>query len=78
MNPEISGMLTQIYTMVNNLSLNRNIDVSELKTLQELRQAIDNKVLKFQEELARKNESFKREVQSDIDNINRKIAQYNS
>lgn len=78
MDPETATLLSQVYNMINSLPISNNISASELGTLQNMRKALDDKVLRFKEDIARRNEAFQREVKADVDNINRKINEFNN
>lgn len=73
MDQEIVDQMTQLDQQIDNLNLNAQIKVEDLRTIQEQRSAIDSKSVQFKEAEQKRVEEFKRDITQDINRLRTRL-----
>jgi len=73
MDIEISGLLTQLDSLINNLAMQPNVDLNKLREIQNLRAQLDTKVTAYRQQLENMHNNFKNDMKHAIADVQNKL-----
>jgi len=74
MDNELISIVSQLDTSINGLVLQDSLDPSRIRDIQNLSQQIHSEILNFKAEMDARQESFKQQIKSRVDDANRRIT----